>query len=283
MCCNILLEAKNLSFRYPDETLALNRVNIAIKQSEAVAVLGANGAGKTTLLKHFVGLLKPTRGEVFVAGKPVRGPYLEEIYQQVGFVFQNPDEQLFAPTVAEDIAFGPFNLGLSQTEIQNRVNEALKQVGLEDMGDKLIHHISFGQKKRAAIAGVLAMRPKALVLDEPTAGLDPKGADELLELLYRLKKTQKLTLVISTHEIDRVPLYADVVYLMHQGRIALGGSPRKVFSQPSLLEKCHLHPPTVSQLFAEMFKEFQIQDKKLPMTLSEAKEVLGELIQKNEG
>ncbi|HIE26308.1 TPA: ATP-binding cassette domain-containing protein [Candidatus Poribacteria bacterium] len=278
MCYSILLEAKELSFRYPDETPALNDVNVYIKQAEAVAILGANGAGKTTLLKHFVGLLNPTRGEVFVAGKPIRKPYLKKIYQQVGFVFQNPDEQLFAPTVAEDVGFGPFNLGLNQTQVQNRVGEALKQVGLEDMGDKLIHHLSWGQKKRAAIAGVLAMRPKALILDEPTAGLDPKGADELLKLLHRLKKSQGLTLLISTHEIDRVPLYADRVYVMRRGEIASYGDVRFVFSQSPLLKECHLRPPIISQLFAEVFKELHIQDKHLPMTLHEAKELLQQLI-----
>lgn len=273
-----LLETKNLSFAYPDGTLALTDVNCTITKGEAIAILGENGAGKTTLLKHFVGLLQPTQGELYIMGKPASKRHLKEIRQRVGFVFQNPDDQLFAPTVFEDVAFGPFNLKLSETEVRKRAESAMQKVGVAHLRDRLIHNLSGGEKKRVSIAGVLAMEPDVLILDEPTAGLDPKGAEELILLLNQLRKTRELTLVISTHDIDRVPLYADRAYVMHRGKIELSGSLREVFSQTSRLKEYCLCPPIVTQLFLDFFAQQGWSSDQLPLTLNEAKQSLRQLL-----
>ena len=244
-----ILEAKEIVYRYPDGTKALNGVNFKVEKGEMVALLGPNGAGKSTLFLHFNGILKPSAGQVLVKGVPIKynSKGLLEVRKTVGIVFQNSDDQLFAPTVKQDVAFGPLNLGLSEKEVEKRVKESLKAVGMEGFENKPPHHLSGGQKKRVAIAGILAMEPEVIVLDEPTAGLDPLGASQIMKLLYDLNK-KGITIIISTHDVDLVPIYANRVYIMSKGQIIKEGAPKEVFSNSEIIRKANLRLPRVAHL-----------------------------------
>ncbi|MBW9222696.1 ATP-binding cassette domain-containing protein [Methanothermococcus sp. SCGC AD-155-C09] len=256
---NIILEARDIYYRYPDGTMALNGVNFKVKRGEMVALLGPNGAGKSTLFLHFNGILKPYRGEILIKGKPIKydSKSLLEVRKTVGIVFQDSDDQLFAPTVMEDVAFGPLNLGYSEEETKKIVKESLKSVGMEGYENKPPHHLSGGQKKRVAIAGILAMKPEIMVLDEPTAGLDPLGASNIMELLYKLNR-MGITIIISTHDVDLVPIYADRVYVMDKGRILMDGTPKEVFSNVDLIRGANLRLPRVAHLIEILNKEDHI-------------------------
>ena len=254
-----ILETKDLYFRYPDGTEVLKGINFKVKKGEMISLLGPNGAGKSTLFLHFNGILKPIRGEVLIKGKPIKydKKSLIEVRKTVGLVFQNPDDQIFAPTVKEDVAFGPLNLGLPKDEVERRVKEALKAVGMEGFGNKPPHHLSGGQKKRVAIAGILAMQPEVIVLDEPTSGLDPVGASKIMKLLYDLNK-KGMTIIISTHDVDLVPVYADKVYVMYGGKILKEGTPKEVFSDVETIRKANLRLPRVAHLIEILNKEDKI-------------------------
>ena len=231
-----LLEGVALAFAYDDGTPALRGVDLGIGPGEFAVLLGPNGSGKTTLLHHFNRLLSPTSGQVFFHGRPLASFPEREVFSRIGLVFQDPNDQLFAATVAEDVAFGPRNLGLPSSAVEVRVAEALKLAGIGHLSSKAIHHLSFGQKRRAAIAGVLAMEPEVLLLDEPTAGLDPRGADELLELLGRLNRSG-LTVVMATHDLDLAVPYASRLMVLDEGKLVLHGTPRQVLrGKEQLLE-----------------------------------------------
>ena len=227
---------------------ALRDVNLEVFEHEFVAVLGRNGSGKSTLAKHVNALLTPTSGQVLVAGLDTSVPEnVWEIRQKVGMVFQNPDNQLVATTVEEDVAFGPENLGIPPAEIQRRVTEALEAVGMLQYRLHPPHRLSGGQKQRVAIAGIVSMRPKCIVLDEPTAMLDPAGRREVMETIHRLNKEEGITVLHITHHMDEV-IGADRVLVMDQGRIVLEGTPREVFSQGELLRELHLDVPQITDL-----------------------------------
>ena len=200
-----MLEVKNIKYAYNSEYQALKGVSLKIEKGEMVALLGKNGAGKSTLFLHLNGIYEPDEGQVFIDGEELKydKKSLLKFRQKVGIVFQNPDDQIFAPTVEEDVAFGPLNLGLSMEEVQDRVEEALARVGMSGFEKTAPHHLSGGQKKRVAIAGILAMKPEIMVLDEPTAGLDPQGVVNLQKLLRQLND-EGITIVISTHEVDLI-------------------------------------------------------------------------------
>jgi len=264
-----IIETQKLCYTYPDGTEALSNVDFIVQRSESVALLGANGAGKTTLLKHFNGLFTPTSGRVLVAGEEITKENLLWVRRLVGLVFQNPDEQLFAPSVAEDVAFGPRNLGLSEEVVQHRVEEALRLVGMEGYEERAPHNLSYGEKKRVAIAGVLAMEPQVLVLDEPTSGLDPAGAEELVSLLRRLRRLG-MSLVIATHDVDLVPEFAERVYLLHRGSVVAEGSAEEVFTGVVVESpgRYKLRLPYVTQLLARLREMgFEVE---LKLTVEEA-------------
>ena len=254
-----ILETRDLYFRYPDGTEVLKGINFKVKKGEIVSLLGPNGAGKSTLFLHFNGILRPTKGEVLIKGKPIKydKKSLIEVRKTVGLVFQNPDDQIFAPTVKEDVAFGPLNLGLPKEEVERRVKEALKAVGMEGFENKPPHHLSGGQKKRVAIAGILAMQPEIIVLDEPTSGLDPVGASKIMKLLYELNK-EGMTIIISTHDVDLVPVYADRVYIIYDGKILKEGTPKEVFSDVETIRKANLRLPRVAHLIEILNKKDKI-------------------------
>ena len=246
---NIQLSTENLSFTYPDGTQALKNINIEIEKGEKVAIIGPNGAGKSTLFSHFNGLTEPTSGCVKIEGKSIsfEKDELLKVRQKVGIVFQDPNDQLFAPTVKEDIAFGPMNLGLSYGEVEKRVEDALKMVGMENYEDKTPHHLSGGQQKRIAIAGIIAMKPEIMILDEPTAGLDPDGVEKVLNIMNQLNK-EGMTLIISSHDIDMISKYADKIFILYNGEIIESGNKNKIFSDMELLKKAHLRTPITTEI-----------------------------------
>jgi cobalt/nickel transport system ATP-binding protein len=226
-----LLAARGLSYRYPDGTAALEEVSFTLSPGERLAIVGPNGAGKSTLLLHLIGLLEGT-GEVEVAGNVLSRSTMRTIRQQVGLVFQNPDDQLFCPTVFEDVAFGPRNLGLDEPEVELRVGEALRAVGLEGFGPRNPAHLSIGEKKRAAIATVCSMRPLLYLLDEPTSSLDARGRRDLLALLRRLREAQ----VIVTHDLELVRCLCSRVLVMGEGTVLAEGPLPGVLSDRTRLE-----------------------------------------------
>lgn len=246
---NIQLSTENLSFTYPDGTQALKNINIEIEKGEKVAIIGPNGAGKSTLFSHFNGLTEPTSGCVKIEGKPIsfEKDELLKVRQKVGIVFQDPNDQLFAPTVKEDIAFGPMNLGLIYDEVEKRVEDALKMVGMENYEDKTPHHLSGGQQKRIGIAGIIAMKPELMILDEPTAGLDPDGVEKVLNIMNQLNE-EGMTLIISSHDIDMISKYADKIFVLYNGEIIESGNKNKIFSDMELLKKAHLRTPITTEI-----------------------------------
>ena len=243
------LSTKNLSYTYPDGTHALKNINMDIYKGQKVAIMGSNGAGKSTLFSHFNGLTKPTSGHVEVDGKAIKydRDTLLEVRQKVGIVFQDPNDQLFAPTVKEDVAFGPMNLGLDYEEVERRVDEALTMVGMEQYMDKTPHHLSGGQQKRVAIAGIIAMRPEIMILDEPTAGLDPEGVEKVLDILNNLNK-EGMSIVISSHDIEMVNEFAEKIFVLNNGEILESGDKHEIFSNKELLKKAHLKAPITTEI-----------------------------------
>lgn len=230
-----------------EEVQALDHINIAIGKGEFVAIIGTNGSGKSTLAKHLNALLIPSSGQCLIDGMDTKEQEnVWEIRQSVGMVFQNPDNQIVATLVEEDVAFGPENLGVPPKEIRNRVTEALKDVGMEDYRQHSPHLLSGGQKQRVAIAGVLAMRSNCLVLDEPTAMLDPQGRQEVLSTVLRLHREQKITVVYITHFMEEA-VAADRVIVMEQGKVVMEGVPKTIFSQVNRLKELGLDVPVAAE------------------------------------
>jgi len=243
-----ILETRDLCYSYGEGITALRDVNFIAPRASTIAVLGPNGAGKSTLFKHFNGLLFPTSGEVLYRGEPVSRANVREIRKQVGIVFQNPDDQIFSPTVREDVAFGPVNLGLDAETIEHRVDEALGLLGIEHLANRPPHHLSGGEKKRVAIAGVIAMEPQILVLDEPGSGLDPQGVENLTAFLKTLPRRFGMTIIFSTHHVDLVPELADYVYVLDRGAVIGKGTVEEIFFEDDLLRKARLREPALMRL-----------------------------------
>ncbi len=265
---DVLIELRDVSYVYrkgtPEEVRALDRVNLRIRPGEFVALVGANGSGKSTLARLLNALLLPTEGEVRVAGLDPRDPrHLWEIRRRVGMVFQNPDNQIVATVVEEDVAFGPENLGLPPEEIVERVEWALRVVGMLEHRHREPHLLSGGQKQRVAIAGVLAMRPQCLVLDEATTMLDPQGRREVLETVHRLR-AEGMTILLITHDMEEAA-QADRVVVLSQGRIVLDGPPPEVFSKPERLRALRLDLPEIASL-AHCLRRHGVPLRALPLT-----------------
>lgn len=245
----VILEAKGLSYAYPGGVAALAGLDLAVERGRKLAVLGPNGAGKTTLLLHLNGTLKPSAGEVRLDGAvPGYGrAALTQWRKRVGLVLQEPDDQLFAANVAEDVSFGPLNLGLGEAETRRRVAHALESLGIADLAERATHMLSFGQKKRVAIAGALAMEPEVLLLDEPLAGLDHQGGKRLLAALEDLARAGT-TLVFTTHEVDLAYGFADRVALFQGGRVIRQGEAADVLGDVAAMAVCGLEPPLLLEL-----------------------------------
>jgi cobalt/nickel transport system ATP-binding protein len=233
------ISVRDLGFAYPDGTRALDDVSFEVGHGEAIAVVGANGAGKSTLLLHLNGLLTPERGSIDIGGIPVTKGTLPDIRRTVGMVFQDPDDQLFMPTVAEDVGFGPLNLGLTPDDVKDRVAAALARVGAEHLAERPPYHLSGGEKRSVAIATVLAMEPSILVMDEPSAGLDPRARRRLIGLLQGFEHTR----IVATHDLDLAAQLCERTIVMGGGRLLADRPTVAVFSDDALLEAGHLERP----------------------------------------
>ncbi len=279
------ISVKNLDFIYdkgtPYETKALDNVNMEIQEGKFVAIIGHTGSGKSTLIQHLNGLIKPTSGQIIVNDFNITNPSvkLSDIRKKVGLVFQYPEYQLFEETIGKDIAFGPENLGLSPEEIDIRVKEAMELVGLDykELRDKSPFELSGGQKRRVAIAGVLAMKPEVLILDEPTAGLDPKGRDEILDQIKALHNKNKNTVILVSHSMEDVARLAEELYVMNKGKLVLSGEPREVFKEADFLENIGLGVPQVVRL-ADKLNEKGIVIEEDIVTIDDMKSELMRLL-----
>jgi cobalt/nickel transport system ATP-binding protein len=268
------------SFKYPDGTIALADIRLDVAQGEFTGILGSNGSGKTTLLKVMDGLVKDYTGSVLLDGADVRKLHPRDIFRKVGLVFQNPDDQLFAHTVFEDVAFGPRNMGFAEDEVRRRVESALAGVEMAELGGKGIHNLSYGQKKRACIAGLLAMGHEILLLDEPTAGLDPMGEYRMMEILTRLNRQEGVTIVMATHSVDLVPLFLHRLHILSRGRVVRGGTPEEVFTAPQEMENVRLRLPHIAELIHTLKHEDNLPFGRIPLTIGEARREIVELVRK---
>jgi energy-coupling factor transport system ATP-binding protein len=250
-----MIKAEQLYFKYADEKedkYALEGINLEVKAGEFVAIIGHNGSGKSTLSKLLNGIYYPTEGKLYIDGIDTADEeMIWEVRKRAGMVFQNPDNQLVATIVEEDVAFGPENLGIPSAEIRKRVDEALASVSMEKFSRKPPHHLSGGQKQRVAIAGILAMKPKCIIFDEPTAMLDPSGRKEVMETILKLNREEQMTVVHITHYMDEA-IFADRVLVMDQGKIVLEGTPKDVFSQVERLRGLGLDVPQVTLVAHEL-------------------------------
>ena len=255
-----MINVEHLAYTYPgvDDTPGIavfEDMNLTVEEGTFVAILGSNGCGKSTLAKHFNSILLPTGGKVFVCGIDTADEdRLMQVRRNVGMVFQNPDNQIVANVVEEDVAFGPENLGIASPEIRRRVDQALQQVGMSHFAQHAPHLLSGGQKQRIAIAGVIAMQPKCIVLDEPTAMLDPRGRAEVVDTISRLNREKGITVVLITHHMDEAAR-ADRVVVLHKGRVTADGTPKEVFTQVELLHSIGLAAPETVELCRELNKQ----------------------------
>lgn len=254
------IKVEQLSYSYeagtPMEKPALFDISLTIEYGEFIGLIGHTGSGKSTLVQHLNGLLKPTAGKIYIDGKDIHSKEvrLKSVRQQVGMVFQYPEHQLFGETVYEDIAFGPRNMGVTEDELEQRISKAMAMVDLDfqELKDRSPFELSGGQKRRVAIAGVLAMQPKVLILDEPTAGLDPKARDEILAQIARLHREQSTTIILVTHSMEDAARLATRLLVMEHGKVALMGTAHEVFAQAEYLEEIGLGVPQVTRLLIEL-------------------------------
>ena len=270
-----LLECRNVVYSYEDGTKALNSVSISLDEGQKIALVGPNGAGKSTLMLMLNGILRPSAGEVLFHDRTFQydSASLREIRRKVGMVFQNSDDQLFAPTVFQDVAFGPVNLGFPEDKVKLYVDYALQYVGLSGYERRPPHHLSGGEKKRVAIAGILAMEPEVLILDEPTSNLDPASSEEIMEMLDELNVGGK-TIIISTHDVDLAYRWADEVILMEDGGVLLRGTGQEVFGDAELIKRARLKLPIVVDLYKELVGRGLLSGSKPPRNVLELTDLL---------
>lgn len=270
----MIIETTQLKYTYSDGTNALKSVDFEVKKGEFLVLLGPNGSGKTTLFKVLTGLIKAENGEVKFNNESYININQDLLHSKIGLVFQDPNDQLFAPTVEQDVAFGPQNQGLSKEEIKARVDKALEDVGAAHLAKKVIHHLSFGQKKRVSIAGVLAMEPELIILDEPTAGLDPAGVSDIMKLLVKLNRELGITIIMATHDVDLVPIFANRICVLSNGKILIKGTPQEVFQEKAIIRKAKLRLPRIAHLMEILNNRDNIPIEKLPLTIKGAREVV---------
>lgn len=275
-----IVKVENLVYRYDDEIItknAIDGVSFDIKEGEFVVIIGHNGSGKSTLAKHFNGIFYPTEGDVYIGGMNTKDDSLIwKIRQKAGMVFQNPDNQIVATIVEEDVAFGPENLGVDKDTIRKRVDEALKLVNMSEFAKKQPHNLSGGQKQRVAIAGIIAMRPDCVIFDEPTAMLDPSGRKEVVDTILKLNKEEGKTVVHITHFMDEAT-EADRIIVMDEGKIKMQGKPREIFSRVEELNALGLDVPQMTELSYELNNE-GISVKRDILTVEEMVEELCQLL-----
>lgn len=282
------ISLKNVEYRYqadsPFERLAISDVSIDIPSGIFLAVIGHTGSGKSTVLQHLNALLKPTKGSVLIGSREIKAGRKEKnlkgVREMVGIVFQFPEHQLFEETVEKDIMFGPMNFGVTEQDAKARARAAINLVGLsEEILGKSPFDLSGGQMRRVAIAGVLAMEPKVIVLDEPTAGLDPRGRKEIMDLFYSLHKKRNLSTVLVTHSMEDAARYADEIVVMHQGEVFTKGTPEQIFSDPKALIELGLDVPEVVGLQLKIEEAFNTKFSKISLSEEELAEMVAELME----
>ena len=267
---NAAIEARDLCYTYEDGTVALDHISLKAQKGKITGILGANGAGKSTLFLNLNGVLNPASGQVLLDGEPVRRDRkgITELRRRVGIVFQDPDDQLFSADVYRDISFGAVNLGLPEAEVRRRVEQAMERTGVSAL--------------RVAIAGLLVMEPEVLILDEPTAGLDPHGVSELMRLLSQLRDSLGMTILLATHDMDVVPISCDYAYLLGQGRVLLEGTPGELFSQPEVLRANQLRLPRMAHLMEILREQDGLDTDVSAATISEVRRELLRLLKQEE-
>ncbi|ESU31489.1 cobalt ABC transporter ATP-binding protein [Bacillus sp. 17376] len=282
------ISLKNVEYRYqadsPFERLAISDVSIEVPSGTYLAVIGHTGSGKSTVLQHLNALLKPTKGSVLIGSREIKAGRKEKnlkgVREKVGIVFQFPEHQLFEETVEKDIMFGPMNFGVTEKEAKSRARAAINLVGLpEEILENSPFDLSGGQMRRAAIAGVLAMEPEVIVLDEPTAGLDPRGRKEIMDLFYSLHKKRNLSTVLVTHSMEDAARYADDIVVMHQGKVFTKGTPEQIFSNPKALLELGLDVPEVVGLQLKIEEAFNTKFSKISLSEEELAEMVAEFME----
>ncbi len=269
---------EHITYEYPDGTIALKDISLSIERGKKIALIGNNGAGKSTFFLLFNGIIKPTKGTVLFKGKSLSYSRKEirELRQQVGIVFQNPDSQLFSSSVYEDIRFGPKNLGLTPDLVNQAVEEVMNLTETKVLEDKPPHFLSIGQKKRVSIAGILAMNPELMILDEPTAGLDPYYSKKIMNLLASIHHKDR-TIILSTHNVDLAYEWADEVIVLNNGEITLRGTPSEVFKQKEVIQKSHLEQPWVMEVYEKLVETSARSEITYPVSKTELFEILHKL------
>ncbi len=286
----MIIQLKDVDYIYnpgtPFEKKALDGINLEIEEGEFIGLIGHTGSGKSTLVQHLNGLMKPTKGKIIIDGQDLssKETKMKIIRQKVGLVFQYPEHQLFEETIYKDIAFGPKNLGLKDDEIEQRVRDAMELVGLdfEELKERSPFELSGGQKRRVAIAGVIAMKPKVLILDEPTAGLDPKGRDDILDEIRKIYDKEMITIILVSHSMEDIARLVNRIFVMHKGKVALDGPTREIFTRTDELEAMGLGIPQITK-FMKTFKSRGHVIRDDVLTVEEAKvEILNYLRSKKD-
>jgi energy-coupling factor transport system ATP-binding protein len=285
------ISLQHVEYRYqantPFERLAIEDVSIDIKSGTYMAIIGHTGSGKSTVLQHLNALLQPTEGKVRIGDQEIKAKQknknLKQVRRKVGIVFQFPEHQLFEETVEKDIIFGPMNFGVTESEAKKKALKALKQVGLqEEILEKSPFDLSGGQMRRVAIAGVLAMEPDVIVLDEPTAGLDPRGRKEIMDMFYQLHKDRSLSTILVTHSMEDAARYADQIVIMQQGKLVKKGSPEEIFSSPAELIKMGLDVPEVVRFQLKLEEKLGLKLGKVYLTIEQLSSAVIDLISRGE-
>ena len=274
-----ILSVRNLTYQYPKNKLALDDVSFDIYPGEKIAVVGPNGAGKTTLFLHMNSTIK-SKGKIFIDGIDVSEMNAARRVKEVGIMFADPDNQLFMPTVFDDIAFGPLNIGLSKDEVEKRVEEAMEMTGVTDLKNSVPHHLSLGQKKKVVLASIISMKPKILILDEPTANLDPKSKRDVADIVNRLN-ADGMTVVISTHDVNLLSEMADKIYVLNK-KIIESGTPREIFSNVKVLEENNLEASDIFKFF-KLLSSIGFDCGELPLSFDEAVDEIFKQMEESDG
>lgn len=273
-----ILETKDLSYKYSDGTEALKNINLKIEQGRKISVVGVNGSGKSTLFLNLNGVLKPTNGNISYKGNEVKYNHksLLNLRKNIGIVFQDPENQLFSASVYQEVSFGAMNLKLSETEVRNRVDEALKSVNMYDYKDKAVHFLSYGQKKRVSIADILVMQPEIIIFDEPTSSLDPEHSKQIVKIFDELNK-KGITVILSTHDVELAYSWSDYIIVMKDGEIVKEGTPYEVFSDEELIHECYLEKPLILDMFQFLCNHNKIKmDNIIPKNKEELYNIIKE-------
>lgn len=269
-----MLRLEGVAFAYPGGSFSLRSVSLDLPRGEMAALVGPNGCGKTTLLKLMIGLLRPGEGTVSLQGIPLESLEESEVFRRVGMVFQDPNDQIFLATPEQDVRYGLTNLGLGPEEVMVRAREAMDAVKIGHKSGVPVQHLSHGERKRVALAGMLAMRPEYLLLDEPTSGLDPMGAHRFMETLVELKRSWRMGIMIATHDLDMVPVFCDRMYLLDGGRIVSQGEPERVFQEVERIRHADLRLPRVAHLMEILYRQDGVGRLPLPLTIGEARRAI---------